>query len=111
MEHRPLDISAINFGNFMLGKWLQDEEKFWKGLIASLPQQICMVSAYDSLVRVGELPKWSWKGMKGENIDKAKETALQWCPDAESNKLNRLIQAVLVLNNLAEKKLSVTTGV
>lgn len=95
----------------MFQVWLKDEETFWKRLIASLPTQICFVSCYDSLVYLGELPKWDWRGMKGQTIEDAKETALRYCPDADENKLNRLIQAVLVLNNLAEKRLQVTGGV
>lgn len=111
MEQSQLDISALKFGNLMLDRWLNDETGFWKFIVKSLPCQICMVTVFNTLVYLKEMEPWNKIDQTGESVLEAREQAIKFCPEADQNKIQRLVKAVFVLNILAEKRLIVTSGV
>lgn len=75
-----------------------------------MPQQICVVSVWDTLVKLGELEKWNWRGVQGETSQSATAAAKERFPEADQNKIIRATKTILVLNNLAEKRLKSTSG-
>jgi hypothetical protein len=110
MEQTAIDISAIRFGNFMLDRWLGDEEGFWKFLLNSFPCQICMITVYAALIKSGDIDKKTIDDLKHPKIIEATEQILKWYAVPDPYKFRRLLKAIISLSTLAEKRLEVTIG-
>lgn len=113
MDHTDYQIKAIDFGNFCLDRWLKDEKEFIKSINHSKPLRFCLNDVYRVLVQLGELPVyWKAKKEKNESVTDAISGALEWADSLEEESLvEDMSKAILVLNNLAEKRLKVTSGV
>ncbi len=109
MEHSEYDIKTISFGNFWLDKWLENEEAFKKRIVESAPTRLCLTEIYRVLVKLNQLPTF-WKSKDLSWVKEAVELAKEWSPGASEAKIDAIAQAILVLNNLAEKRLSVSSG-
>ena len=114
MEHSPIDILNVEFGNKALDLFLQDEKLFVKMLNESRPFRFCLHNAYTTIQKMGELPVW-WRLKNGRLSEEAQEPyhrAIEWwdenCPNSNTTELT---QCALVLNHFAEKRLELTAGV
>lgn len=110
MEHSEYDIKIVNYGNFWLDKWLENEELFKERLVKSTPTRMCLTEVYRVLVRLNQLPIF-WKSKDLSWVKEAIERATEWSPGASEAVVDSIAQAILVLNNLAEKRLQVTAGI
>lgn len=110
MEHSEYDIKTINYGNFWLDQWIKNEESTKQSIISSLPIRFCLQDVYKLLVKLGELPVF-WNNKESDLIKEAVGMAKEWLPDGTDNKLESIAMCILVLENLAEKRLKVTTGI
>jgi hypothetical protein len=110
MKQSLIDISALKFGNFMLDRWLKDEEAFWKFLLNSFPCQICMITVYAALVRSGDIDKGMSENLNHPNVVEASEQVSKYFPDSDPLKFKRLLKAIISISTLAEKRLEVTIG-
>lgn len=109
IEHTELDISNINYGNFCLGQWLENESLFVNKLIHSETMRICLVNVYGTLVKLKELPKFD--KLNQDTFNETLKRSKDWDATSSGIKGVQLMKSILVLDKLAEKKLAVTAGI
>jgi len=109
MEHTPLDIRNIDFGNRQLDFFLSDEKTFSKMISESLPYRTCWNAVYQTLLRIGVVERLL--PGKPELFAEAQNQAVLWCPEAGGEKLESLMRVAVALNHFAEKRLTLTAGV
>jgi hypothetical protein len=110
-EHSEQGIRNIEFGNSALDVWLRDEKLFIEKINTSTPYRFCLKSVYYTLVRLGELPLfWKFKG-DNELIDNARRMAVSCWNENETTSVDEITMCLLVVNTIAEKRLSITTGI
>lgn len=110
MEHNSFDIANINFGNQQLDNFLLHEEVFKKAVCNSSALRWSMHMVYQTLQKLGELPEY-YQAEKTEFMDEAKLESVNWDANASGEKLRGIVRTILVLNNLAAKRLQTTIGV
>lgn len=110
MEHSETDIVNINFGNQQLDNFLLNEAVLKKVASESPAFRWSMTLVYQTLQKLGELPLYHLADISGE-LDEAKFESISWDANASGEKLRGIVRTILVLNNLAAKRLQTTIGV